>query len=45
MLKDEIKKITQKDSKLKIAIKRIRMKIEIKNKLEGNYKFLIRWLN
>ena len=35
------KKIIQKDPKLKISIKRIRIKIEIKNKLDDNYKFSI----
>jgi hypothetical protein len=41
MLNDEIvkKKITQKDKKK--VIKRMGIKIKIKNKLEGNYKFLI----
>jgi hypothetical protein len=47
MLKNKIEKqnsIIQKDSKQKkIATKRMRIKIEIKNKLEGNYKFLIEW--
>jgi hypothetical protein len=45
-LKNKIEKqnsIIQKDSKQKIATKRMRIKIEIKNKLEGNYKFLIEW--
>jgi hypothetical protein len=42
MLNDEIvkKKITQKDKKKKV-INRMGIKIKIKNKLEGNYKFLI----
>jgi len=33
------KYIIQKDSKQKIAIRIIRVKIEIKIKLKGNYKF------
>jgi hypothetical protein len=42
-LKDEIeKKITQKAPKQKITIKRIRIKIEIKNKLENNYEFSLK---
>ena len=43
MLKDEIKKknpIIQKDPKQKITIQKIKVKIEIKNKLDDNYKFL-----
>jgi predicted DNA-binding antitoxin AbrB/MazE fold protein len=41
-----LKKINYtKGSKIKIEIKRMEMKIEIKNKLEGNYKFLIGGLN
>jgi len=42
-LKDEtIKNSTaQKDPKQKMIIKRMRVKIKIKNKLEGNRKFLI----
>jgi len=44
MLRDKIGKknsITQKDPKFKkkIAIKRMRIKIEIKNKLEDDYEF------
>jgi hypothetical protein len=46
-LNDKIKRernsIIQKDPKPKIAIKGIRIKIEIKNKLEDNYKILIEW--
>jgi hypothetical protein len=42
-LKDEIeKKIIQKAPKQKITIKRIRIKIEIKNKLENNYEFSLK---
>jgi hypothetical protein len=33
--------IIQKDQKQKITLKRMRIKSEIKNKLEDNYKFLI----
>ena len=40
MLKYKIeKKITKKNQKLKIAIKRIKVKIKINNKLKGNNKF------
>jgi len=39
------KKYYTKDPKLKISIKKIRIKIEIKNKLEDNYKFLIKMWN
>ena len=44
-MKDEIeKKNIQKNPKQKIIIKKIRIKIEIKNKLEDNYEFsLKRW--
>jgi hypothetical protein len=35
------KLIIQNDPKQKITLKRMRIKSEIKNKLEGNYKFLI----
>jgi hypothetical protein len=35
------KKTIQKDSKQKIAIKKMRINIEIKNKLEENYNFFI----
>ena len=47
MLKDEIEKksIKQKDSKLRIEINRMRVKIKIKGKLEGSNKFLIWGLN
>jgi len=38
---EEKKSIIQKNSKLVIAIKWIGIKIEIKNKLEENHKFLI----
>jgi hypothetical protein len=46
ILKDEIEKtkknsIIQKDPKPKLEIKRIRIKIEIKNKLDDNYQFSI----
>jgi hypothetical protein len=44
MLNDEIMKKNQLHEKIsnkKIAIKRIRMKIKIKNKLEGKNNFLI----
>jgi len=48
-LKDEKEKrklITQNGFEIiKMVIKRMRVKIKIKNKLEGNYKFLIRRLN
>jgi hypothetical protein len=48
-LKDKIGEkqlITKKESKIiKKVIKRIRVKIEIKNKLEGNHKFFIKGLN
>jgi hypothetical protein len=47
-LKDKIGEkhlITQKESKIKKIIKRIRVKIEIKNKLKGNHKFFIKGLN
>jgi hypothetical protein len=37
--------ITKKDLKQKIVIKIMRMKIKIKNKLEGNQFFLIGGLN
>jgi len=47
MLNNEIEKkklITKKDPNKKI-IKRMRIKIKIKNKLDGNYKLLTRGLN
>lgn len=47
-LRKKLKKkqsITQNDLKIKKKIKRTRVKIEIRNKLEGNHKFSIRWLN
>jgi hypothetical protein len=47
-LKDEIEKknnYTKGSTIKKIGIKRIMVKIKIKNKLEGDYKFLIRGLN
>jgi len=47
-LKDEIKEkksIIQKDPKPKIEIRRMKIKIEIKNKLEDNYNFFIEGLN
>jgi hypothetical protein len=42
-LKDEIGKKTNyiKGSKIKIVIRKMRIKIKIKNKLEDNYKFFI----
>lgn len=48
LLRKKLKKkqsITQNDLKIKKKIKRTRVKIEIRNKLEGNHKFSIRWLN
>jgi hypothetical protein len=48
LLRKKLKKkqsITQNDLKIKKQIKRTRVKIEIRNKLEGNHKFSIRWLN
>jgi len=46
MIKLERKKtITQRNLKQKIVIKRIGVKIEIKNKLEGNKECSIEWLN
>jgi len=48
IVKEEIEEKTinyAKWSKNKKKIKRTRVKIEIRNKLEGNHKFSIRWLN
>jgi hypothetical protein len=47
MLKDGIEKNTvhEKIYNKKITIKRIKVKIKIKNKLEGKNKFFIRRLN
>jgi hypothetical protein len=47
MPKDETRKksITQKDLNQKIIIKRMRVKIKIKNKLESNEKISIKWLS
>jgi hypothetical protein len=39
------KSIIQKDPKPKIEIRRMKIKIEIKNKLEDNYNFFIEGLN
>ena len=46
MPEDKIKekKWSHKRTK-KIVIKRMRIKIEIKNKAEGSYNFFIRWWN
>jgi len=41
MLKNKIKKI-KLGSKIKIAIQIMRVKIEIKNKLDDNYNFFIK---
>jgi hypothetical protein len=41
MLKYEIRERKIYKKIKKITIKRMRIKIEVKNKLEGNYKFLI----
>ena len=41
MLKNEIKKI-KLGSKIKISIQIMRVKIEIKNKLDDNYNFFIK---
>jgi hypothetical protein len=41
MLKDELEKKLNYIKGFKITIKRTRIKIEINNKLEDNYKFLI----
>jgi hypothetical protein len=40
-LKKQKNSIIQKDPKPKLEIKRIRIKIEIKNKLDDNYQFAI----
>jgi carbonic anhydrase len=46
MLKDKImKKINYTKESKKIVIKGIKVKIKIKNKLEGNHKFSIKGLN
>jgi len=46
MLKDKImKKINYTKESKKIVIKGIKVKIQIKNKLEGNHKFSIKGLN
>ena len=43
---DKKKSILQKNPKQKkITIKTMMIKIKIKNKLEGNYKFFIEWWN
>jgi hypothetical protein len=44
-MKFEKKNQLHKRIKKKIGIKIMRMKIEIKNKLKGNYNLFIKWLN